>query len=187
MRGYRPEAVEGAGARFVDNPNFATTGEAYSLALAEDALAPGTLVAFGDIVVKRHIVQALLEEATSGITIAVDSTLAGTEEADRVIGGRADTDRFSLADVTLTAIGPAVAARESHGVWIGLLHAGNDGVEWLKTAIAAARADGSLARSSLADLLTRVREAGHAIRVVYHRGGWANVNDIGDLVDASGL
>src|SRR5204863_509091 len=76
VRGYRGDAIDVAGARFVDNPDFATTGEAYSLALAEADLAAGTLVAFGDIVVKRHIVQALLEEATAGITIAVDSAPA---------------------------------------------------------------------------------------------------------------
>src|SRR5262249_36759993 len=152
------------GVRFVDNAEFATTGEAYSLALAESELAPGTLVAFGDIVVKRHIIQALLEEATPGITLAVDSALAGADEADRVIGDRADTGRFSFDGVTLQAVGASVGARESHGVWIGLMHVGADGVAWLRAAIAAARADGSLVRASLADLLTRVRAAGHPVR-----------------------
>jgi len=85
------------------------------------------------------------------------------------------------------AIGDAVPPREIHGVWIGLLHLGADGVEWLRVAIAAARTDGSLSRASLADLLTRVRASDHPIRVVYQRGGWANVNDLADLVDASGL
>ncbi len=60
VRGYRAEAIEIPGAHYVDNPDWATTGEAWSLALAEEHLAPGTLVAFGDIVLKRHIVQALL-------------------------------------------------------------------------------------------------------------------------------
>ncbi len=75
VRGYRAEAIDVPGARFVDNPDFASTGEAYSLSLAEGDLGPGTLVAFGDIVLKRHIIQALLEEAADGITLAVDSTL----------------------------------------------------------------------------------------------------------------
>jgi phosphoenolpyruvate phosphomutase len=187
VRGYHPEAVDIPGARFIDNADFATTGEAHSLALAADELTAGTLVAFGDIVVKRHIVQALLEEATTGITIAVDSSLAGSDEADRVIADRADTGRFTFEGVALNRIGDAVAPGDSHGVWIGLLHLGTDGAAWLREAIVAARADGSLARASLADLLSRVHETGHAIRVVYQRGGWANVNDLADLVDASGL
>jgi phosphoenolpyruvate phosphomutase len=187
VRGYHAGAIDVAGARFVDNTDFATTGEAYSLALAGDEIAPGTLVAFGDIVVKRHIVQALLEEATAGITIAVDSTLAGAGVEDRVRGDRADTGRFSFEGVSLVRIGDTVTPGESHGVWIGLLHLGTDGATWLREAIDAARADGTLARASLSDLLSRVRAAGHAIRVVYHRGGWANVNDLAGLVDASGL
>ena len=187
VRGYRADAVDVAGARFVDNPDFMTTGEAYSLALAEDDLAAGTLVAFGDIVVKRHIVQALLEEATNGITIAVDSALAGADVPDRVVGDRADTGRFSFEGVSLTAIGDAVSARDSHGAWIGLLHVGADGAAWLRAAIAAAREDGTLPRASIAELLARVRASGHAIRVVYHRGGWTNVNDVAGLVDASGI
>jgi hypothetical protein len=80
-----------------------------------------------------------------------------------------------------------VSPAESHGVWIGLLHVGADGAQWLRTAIAAARAAGALRESRLSDLLAGVLEAGHPIRVVYCRGGWVNVNGVADLVDASGL
>ena len=187
VRGYRAEAVDVPGARFVDNSDHATTGEAYSLALAEAHLAPGTLIAFGDIVLKRHIIQALLEEADAGITLAVDSMLAGADEPDRVLGDRADTGRFSFDDVRVCAIGDTVPPPASHGVWIGLLHLGRQGAQWLADAIAEARADGTLTAARFSDLLSRVLARGHPIRVVYHRGGWVNVNDLVDLVDASAL
>ncbi len=187
VRGDHAEAVNVAGARFVDNPEFATTGEAHSLALAEAALVPGTLLAFGDIVLKRHIVQALLEEAGAGITLSVDSTLAGQAVADRVRGSRPDAGRFSFEPVHLTAIGDAVAAAGSHGAWIGLLHAGGEGAAWLREAIGEARVDGTLARARLADLLTRVLAKGRPVTVVYTRGGWVNVNNLADLIDASGI
>ena len=186
VRGYHADAVDVPGARYVDNRDFARTGEAYSLALAADELVPGTLVAFGDIVVKRRLIQALLEDATPGLTLAVDSALAGADQPDRIVADRPDTGRFSFEEVRLTSIG-AVAPRDSHGVWIGLLHVGADGVEWLRAAIDAARADGTLPRASLADLLARVLGAGHRIRVVYGRGGWANVNDLAGLIDASSI
>ena len=187
VRGHRAEAVDVAGARFVDNPDYATTGEAYSLSLAEEELGAGTLVAFGDIVLKRYIVQALLEEAGEGITLAVDSALAGADEPDRVRGDRPDTGRFTFEGVILRAIGDGVTPGESHGVWIGLLHLGPDGARWLRAAIAAARADGTLATARLSDLLSRVLDAGHPVRIVYSRGGWVNVNELRDLLDASGL
>jgi phosphoenolpyruvate phosphomutase len=187
VRGHGAASVDLPGARFIDNPDFATTGEAYSLALAEGELRDGTLVAFGDIVLKRHIVHALLEEAGPGITLSVDSALAGTAQADRVRGDRGDTGRFSFDGIRLAAIGDAVAPADSHGVWIGLLHLGSEGAGWMREAIAVARADGTLATARLSDLLMRVLARGGAVRVVYTRGGWVNVNSLADLLDASGL
>jgi phosphoenolpyruvate phosphomutase len=187
VRGYRAEAVEAPGARFVDNADFAATGEAYSLALAETALVEGALVAFGDIVVKRHIVQALLEEAGDGITLSVDSALAGHAHPERVRATRADAGRFSFEPVRLEAIGEGVAPTGAHGAWIGLLHVGGDGAAWLREAIAEARADGTLATAPLAALLARVVDKGRPMTVVYTRGGWVNVNNLTDLIDASGL
>ena len=166
---------------------FATTGEAHSLALAETALGADTLVAFGDIVLKRYIVQALLEEAGEGITLSVDSALAGQEVPDRVRGSRPDAGRFSFEPVRLAAIGDAVGSEASHGGWIGLLHLGAEGAAWLREAIAESRADGTLARARLSDLLTRVLARGRPVTVVYTRGGWVNVNNLADLIDASAI
>ncbi|HEU5322479.1 MAG TPA: hypothetical protein VFX28_16855, partial [Methylomirabilota bacterium] len=140
-----------------------------------------------DIVLKRHIIQALLEEAGEGLTISVDSALAGAAQPDRVTGTRPDTGRFSFEEVRLAALGDGVAPAAGHGVWIGLLHAGREGAAWLREAVAAARADGTLRTARVSDLLTRGLAAGRPVRVVYTRGGWVNVNNLTDLVDASGL
>ena len=187
VRGYQADAVDVQGARFVDNPDYASTGEAHSLSLAEAHLGPGTLVAFGDIVLKRHIIQALLEEASSGITLAVDSALAGTGDPDRVLGDRGDSGRFSFEEVQLRAIGDTVAPAASHGVWIGLMHLGREGAAELVDAIREARNDGTLRTERVSDLLSRVLARGGRVRVVYGRGGWVNVNDLARLVEASGL
>jgi phosphoenolpyruvate phosphomutase len=186
VRGHHAAAVDVPGARFVDNTDFATTGEAWSLSLAEAELVPGTLVAFGDIVLKRHIIQALLEEAGDGITLVVDSGLAGGSAPDRVLAERPDSGRFSFDETRLTAIGDVEPAA-SHGAWIGLLHLGRDGATSLGEALRASRADGTLRTARLSDLITRVLAAGQAVRVVYTRGGWVNVNNLSDLLDASSL
>jgi phosphoenolpyruvate phosphomutase len=187
VRGHRAEALALVGVRLVDNLNFADTDEAHSLALAETEIRPSTIVAFGDIVLKRQLLQALLEDAGDGMTIIVDSALAGTDQPDRVRCDQADTGRFRLDPVRLQAAGPAVAVPDSHGAWIGLMHVGREGADWLLAAIAAARARGTLARERMHDLMLAVVAAGHPVRVVYVRGGWVNVNNIADLVDASGL
>ena len=186
IRGHHAAVVDVPGARFIDNTEFATTSEAWSLSLAERELVPGTMVAFGDIVLKRHIIQALLEEAGDGMTLVVDSGLAGADVPDRVRAERPDGGRFSFAETRLQAIGE-VAPATSHGAWIGLLHLGRDGAGWLREAIAAGREDGTLRTARLSDLITRVTTAGRPVRVVYTRGGWVNVNNLADLLDAGGV
>ena len=184
VRGHHAARIDVPGARFVDNTEFGSTGEAWSLACAADDLVPGTLVAFGDIVLKRHIIQALLEEAGDGITVVVDSGLAGGAVPDRVRADRPDSGRFSFDEIRLVAIGDVEPAA-SHGAWIGLLHLGRDGAGWLREAITASRADGTLRDARLSDLLMRVVAAGRPVRVVYTRGGWVNVNNLTDLLDAT--
>src|SRR5262249_45694491 len=176
VRGHRAAAIDVPGARFVDNSDFATTGEAYSLSLAEADLGPSTLVSFGDIVLKRHLIQALLEEASDGITLAVDSALAGSADTDRLLAARAAAGRCSSDEVRLRAIGASVAPADSHGVWIGLMHLGREGAAWMTEAIHAARADGSLRTTAIRDLLGRVLAAGDSLGIGYWRRGWGDVN-----------
>src|SRR5207247_4911320 len=117
----------------------------------------------------------------------VDPTLGRGAPPDRGGAARPDSGRFDVDEVWLVGSAAAVAPAASHGVWVGLLHAGRDGAAWLREAIAAARADGTLRTARLSDLVTRVLAAGRPARVVYVRGGWVNVNNLTDLVDASGL
>lgn len=187
VRGHHAAAVDVAGAWFVDNAEFADTGEAFPLALTEDALPPGTLVAFGDIVLKRDLMQALLEEAGDGLTLVVDSTLGASSAADRIRASRPDRGRFEFDEVWLAGIGDDVPPAASHGAWIGLLHAGRDGAAWLREAITAARGDGTLRCARLSDLITRMVSSGRRVRVVYARGGWVNVNNLTDLLDAAAI
>src|SRR5205807_1743930 len=177
VRGHHAAAVDVAGARFVDNVDFAETGEAFSLALAEESLVPGTLVAFGDIVLKRQLVQALLEDAGDGITLVVDSTQAASAAPDRVRAARPDSGHLLFDEVWLAGIGDDVAPATGHGVWVGLLHAGRDGAAWLREAIAGARADATLRAARLSDLIMRVLAAGRPVRGVHVRGAWVDVDN----------
>lgn len=187
VRGYGASGLEVAGARYVENSEYAQTNEAYSLSLAVDALHPGTLVSFGDLVLKRYIVHSLLEESDQGITVVVDSKLVGPGQPDAVNTDRPYSGRFDLASVHLQQIGSRVCADSSDGAWIGLLHVGDQGATWLAEAVEESRAAGVLRSERIADLLTRVVGKGRAVRVVYIHGGWINVNRTSDLLDAGAL
>lgn len=187
VRGYMADAVQVSGATYVDNTEFADTGEAFSLSLAADALVPSTIVSFGDLVIKRFILHSLLEEADAGISIVVDTKGPSSERPDRVRCDRRYTGRFELVPVQLADIGAAVTEESADGEWIGLLHLGEDGASWMREAIEASRAAGVLRRERVPDLLKRVMEAGHPVHVVYIHGGWINVNDTEHLLHAGTL
>jgi len=105
----------------------------------------------------RQVIDAEVGEGAT--LVLVDAWAAG-----RV--ARGEEWRFARLDSALTA---------------------RDGAGWLVEALHEARAAGTLRAARLTDLLARVLERGHPVRVVYSRGGWVNVNDLADLVDASGL
>jgi phosphoenolpyruvate phosphomutase len=186
VRGYAASAVTVAGANYIDNPDFLDTSEAYSLSLAEAALGGPAIVSFGDIVIKRHVIHALLEEPDEGIAILVDSDLAHSAQPNGVRCDRPYSGRFELNPVSLVEI-DTVPADANHGIWIGMMYVGAKGAEWLRDAIAQSRADGTLRKARICHLLTRVMAAGSPVRVVYTHGGWINVNNLGDLLDAAAL
>jgi phosphoenolpyruvate phosphomutase len=85
VRGYRKEAFDLVGVRYVDNDAFADTGELWSLKLALDEArgADQTLViSYGDVLFNRFIVQALCE-SSGELAVVVDSQWREGANKDR--------------------------------------------------------------------------------------------------------
>ena len=75
VRGYRAEAIAPQGFSVIDNPAYAETGEASSLACAAAWLHGETVIVYGDVLFRHYILDALLE-ATADITLVADSRFA---------------------------------------------------------------------------------------------------------------
>ena len=61
VRGYRKEASPAGGITVVDNDGYAETGEVASLACAMPQLEGETVVAYGDVLFRRYILDDLLD------------------------------------------------------------------------------------------------------------------------------
>ena len=81
VRGYRKEAIDLPAIGTVDNDAYATTGEAASLACAIDRLAGPCVLSYGDILFRRHLLEALLA-AEGDVVIAVDALQRSKADAD---------------------------------------------------------------------------------------------------------
>ena len=191
VRGYRKAAIDVPSIATVDNDAYETTGEAASLACAIDRLQGPCVVSYGDILFRRHLLDALLA-AEGDVVVAVDALQRGKADLDPervtdLVGcSRRHTGDYleDEAPVWLRRIGNDLAPAEADGEWIGLAKLSARGAALVAAELEAMRADGSLARASLLEMLSRLIAAGHPIGVVYVLGGWLDVDDAFDLARA---
>ncbi len=191
VRGYKKEAINLPSIEVVDNDDYATTGEAESLACALPRIEGDCIVSYGDILFRRYILDALLA-ARSDIALGVDALAAGKNPQehyrllDLVSCSRKFTGNYLLErePVSLTRIGNDLPAAEVDGEWIGLARLSPRGSELVRGEIEAMRADGVLGEASLLDLFARLLAKGEVISVVYIAGNWLDVDDVFDLAEA---
>jgi phosphoenolpyruvate phosphomutase len=169
----------------IDNDDYATTGELASLAAALESAAGETLVSFGDILFRGYVAGLLLHDRADAV-IAVD-----TRFRERAAGGRASDfvrlkqapgarDYLDDEEAALAHAEFAVPRDEFHGEWIGLVKLSARGVALARDFAAARRADGTLAKLQLVDLLNHL--AGTVgVKVHCIQGHWTDVDSLVDL------
>ncbi len=188
VRGFKKDTIAFDQVRMVDNEDHKSTNAGWSLHLALQDTAGPTLVAYGDILYRKFVLAALLEEE-GDLAVVVDRTSIDRERkphGDYVLLSDSDGgDASILGEDTLTLTGIAGDTGECHGEMIGLLKMSPDGTRVLKDAMTALDAEGGLRRANLSDLMRRVLADGHEVRVVPISGHWVDVNRVTDLTDAA--
>jgi len=191
VRGYAKDAVDLPNLTYIDNDAFETTGEAASLATAIDRLTGHTVIAYGDILFRRYILDALVE--TEGdIVLAVDGMWR--ERTDRSENSGRDLVRCSrpfspsfIEDDPVLFEGIVADANDADdctGEWIGIARLSKKGAELVRKELEAMKSDGTLETADLATLFARLADAGNAPHVHYVAGHWLDVNDAFDLARA---
>lgn len=185
VRGYASHAIVPDGFAVVDNAAFADTGEAASLACAMPRLHGELVLAYGDVLFKRYILDGLLASAAD-ITLVADSTMrAEADPRDLIAADHPDT--ASYLDDQPALLTRVAADRDSAcGEWIGLMHASARGTEMLRDELAAMQADGTLPHADLLMVLDRLR-ARIGVAVHYIAGHWLDVDTMTDLAEARNI
>jgi len=191
VRGYKKEAIDLPSIRTVDNDDYATTGEAASLACAASYLEQGCVLSYGDILFRRYILDALLS-ARGDIVLAVDALGADRRRgrAERAVDFAACSRRFTgnylleKEPVQLTRIADDIEPDAADGEWIGLARLSARGAGLVRAEIEAMETEGVLAEASLLDIFARLLAKGERIDVIYIAGNWLDVDDVFDLAEA---
>ena len=175
------------GVHFVDNDNFATSGEVQSLNEAYDSLNGEVVISFGDILFRSYILSSLLE-AKDDIVIAVDAaweqrgSFNGLEDFVRV--SQPYSLEYDDAEVWLEEMEPTLDGELVQGEWIGLLRTSSRGTVVIKSAVATLSRRPDAPGLQLYDLFNHLVRSGESVRVVYHMGHWLDVDGLEDLARA---
>jgi phosphoenolpyruvate phosphomutase len=190
VRGYRKEAVDLPNITTLDNDDYETTGEVASLACAFDWIEGDCVIAYGDILFRRYILDNLLQ--TEGdIVVGVDAMWrertrrAPARMRDFVLASTPFNPSYHDDEpVLLQRVGNDISDDEICGEFVGLAKLSPRGSELVRAEIESMRKDGSLNSAGLPELFSRLARHDNSPRVVYVTGHWLDVNDAFDLAKA---
>ena len=187
IRGFAAEKVHAADAEFVENEEFEDTGELLSLSKALDHLQGETVISFGDILFRRHILNSLLAEKND-IVIAVDAAWERRSGSggyvDYVSASRPYSLRYDEEEAFLAAAGPNLVRDQIHGEWIGLIKTTARGSQVLKSTLTELATRDDFRTLRFDHLFNHLVAKDQRLQVLYVTGHWLDVDDLDDLARA---
>jgi phosphoenolpyruvate phosphomutase len=190
VRGYKKEAVNLPNLTYVDNADYAHTGELASLSLAlqsRKGLFQPTIISYGDVLFNKYIPQALCQEPDDYV-LFVDSNWQDQTSYAR-LGGFAEctvpnSRKAFNAKVYLKQLGNRIPPDAIHGVWMGFLKLSSVAACDVDKLILDMLADPHNQMAGIPQLLQELLRRGYSIRVLYTVGHWLDINSLEDVVQA---
>jgi phosphoenolpyruvate phosphomutase len=185
VRGYKKAAVNLTNVKYFDNDAYATTQEVASLACAVEAVEGDVIVSYGDVLLKKYIVQELVE-TDDDFVVMVDSNYHESRNkgraADYVTCSEPSSKRAFYNTVTLKSVRPESDA-DVHGEWMGVVKFSQRGAKVVADKLRGLATEPERLRTmKLPDLLQLLVQGGHAVRVIYTSGHWLDVDSVDDVL-----
>ena len=190
VRGYKKEAVNLPNLAYVDNDDYAATGELDSLLKAlqaKDSHDQEIIISYGDVLFNSYIPQALLQEKEDFV-IFVDSNWQEKTSYTR-LGGFAEctapnSRKAFNTQIHLKQLGTAIPSDRIHGVWMGFLKISATGASQLQELLPKLLAVPENRKAGMATLFQELLKQHQPICVLYTVGHWLDINNLDDVVQA---
>lgn len=190
VRGYKKDAVNLPNLTYVDNDDFAETGELASLLKAlrsRKGQAQSTIISYGDVLFNKYIPQTLCQE-TDDCVIFVDSNWQEQSSYARLGGftecSLPNSRRAFNAKISLKQLGDQVPNDSIHGVWMGFLKVSPAAVSFITGLIEELLAQPGNRKAGIPRLLQELLKRDYPVRVLYTAGHWLDINSLEDVVHA---
>lgn len=189
VRGYKKEAVNLPNLTYVDNDDFAETGELVSLRLAlQGTKKPKDLIiSYGDVLFNRYIPQALQQEKADFV-IFVDSAWEHQDSYTRLGGfvscSMPNSKKAFNSKIYLRRLGETLPRESINGVWMGFLKVSSSAFSRLQALLDTLSADPKNRKAGIPFLLQQLLQGGEQIQVLYTVGHWLDINSLDDVLEA---
>lgn len=185
VRGFKKELIQGETFNTVDNPEFESTKDLYSLYLARHLLTDSVMITYGDNVFRKYVLTTLIE-SKGDIKIVVDADNASSKLYDYVTCSQPYSNDFFNQDITLKKIQHGHSDAAAHGIWPGILMVEKNKLSCIKEALETLSKTPHFKMLSVVDLIQYLSQK-ETITVIYTKGGWVGVNDVDDFKQARGF
>jgi len=188
VRGYKKEMFNLPGINFVDNDDYESTQEVFSLYKAIMDVEDEALVAYGDILYKKFIPDNLLESPDEFV-LAVDAGWWTSQNKGRYADFMSCSEPYKKEifnqNVTLMKAGTDLLASQINGEWIGLMKISAPGLTKLKSLLSKLSEKENFKSLRMSDLFNAMINKNFKITVQYIHGNWVDVDDLGDISNAT--
>jgi phosphoenolpyruvate phosphomutase len=190
VRGYKKEAVNLPNLTYVDNDDFADTGELDSLLKAlqsKKGHLQSTIISYGDVLFNKFIPQSLCQE-TDDCVIFIDSNWQAQPSYIR-LGGFAEctipnSRKAFNAKIYLKQLGDNIPRASIHGVSMGFLKVSPRAAKFITDILVELLASPTNRKATISRLLQELLKRNYPVRVLYTVGHWLDINSIEDVVQA---
>jgi len=201
VRGHRKEKFPEDGPRYVDNDEYAESGELYSLHKAIGELDGPTLVVYGDLIFDHPCLDRLVHSERD-ISLLVDRSFRDEpadarppESAPDLVVER-DAPPAGMRYMpsrepgVAVKVGRDIARDEAHSEYVGMLSLSADGAATVKKVVEELAAAGwdkpfhgaaSLKTAGLTHLLQELIDRGHEVSTVETYKGWLEIDSPQDI------
>lgn len=188
VRGYKKEKISLPNIKPIDNEEYATTGELYSLKKALEHVDNSCIISYGDILFKKYILIKLLNEK-GDIRIVVDSDWQSRQNKkgvfDYVTCTSSNMKDYFEESIYLEYMSNNINRNKIHGEWIGLAYFSEKGIKILKEAIQNLENHPKFQKMNLCEVFNQIIKKGYKINVTYIRGDWLDVDEMSDILSTT--
>lgn len=189
--GYGKDKIKELDIEKVENDQYDSSSDLYSLYCAREHLKGDVVVSYGDIVFKHYVLHALLSDKHD-ISIIVDSDYRKSGHALDYVKATIPYDRGFFSDtvglVRLSSVDVSGddVAHEVDGEFIGLWKISATAVVDVLRIMEAWNRNGTLEERTIADLLNQLTDE-RTVAIRYVKGSWMDVDTIVDLQKADAI